>query len=935
MATLRWLHLSDFHTGKDRYGQVRLFKNILEFVEQRVAAGQKPDAIFLTGDVGDRGQLAQYEEFNNSFLLPLLDLLPPSCQDRIYLIPGNHDVDRSQTRAVQTYDILVKVPEFLDPGEVGLFERDQAVFPRFQAYAESDLTISGNHWLFSPEGVRVDTFTHGGARIGVLGINTAWLSCSDYDRHRLSPGRPLLEEGLEKLAGCDVKFVLGHHPLDWFLDEELEPIRTLLGRHNAIYLHGHMHKARSKFEEGAGYPFLALQSGACFQAREDELWVNRFLWCELDLQGRRIAIEPFQWSRDHQEWALDALAFPEKYRDGDLWAIPLPDPTPVVEQARPKSASVEYLGLPKGWIKVDSRYLKGLAKDLTADQALRFFDGRTPIWREALAPQIPRREIVKQVVGEIEAARAAGKLHVTLLSGAAGEGKTTALMQAVCDLVAGHPNWNILWHDDPISPLPANFIAQLPSDETWIIVSDDAEIIARRVFEITQLIAERRNVQFLLCCRDTDWKAAGADGFNWKQHGVNFVQINLRGLSHEDAEQVVLAWSKYGQDGLKSLKDHKLEAARQLLLETARSEAANPAEGTFFGAILHVRLGDGLKDHIRTLLEKLEGQPIGGGKTLRDAFHYIAAMHAENLLFLSKEVLASVLMVPYADLKRKVLFPLGEEAAIATTGRFVFTRHFSIAEVVLQILEESDLDIENLYVDMLEAAVSSYLVGTFIPSLGDWNGLPYHFFNKGDHAFGIRLARAGLELEPHNPFSIVRLAHLFREAGQAEQGANLFRSMKSRIQRSDRAFYFEWGTCEGNVGNQALSICLDAFSLSDECVRRPPDYKDARSNLAGMSLGFAQLFDQFHDRAFNQACGVTAQLGLGLMLLDDRTRYLLRQNLKRAEDAGFKKVPVEVAYNEFKEGIQLAWDQRESELPPWVLPAGELNFEGLFRLLRV
>jgi hypothetical protein len=118
----------------------------------------------------------------------------------------------------------VRIPEFLDPNEKGQFERSQAVFPRFRAYTENDMINTGEHWLFSQGGVFSNSVSFGSKKIGILGINTAWLSFSDYDRHQLSTGKPLLEDGLEKIKDCDFKFVLGHHPLDWFLDEELEPI---------------------------------------------------------------------------------------------------------------------------------------------------------------------------------------------------------------------------------------------------------------------------------------------------------------------------------------------------------------------------------------------------------------------------------------------------------------------------------------------------------------------------------------------------------------------------------------------------------------------------------------------------------------------------------------------------------------------------------------
>lgn len=937
MTILRWLHLSDFHTGKDGYGQSRLFQYILEHVKSRVDSGLAPHIVFITGDIANKGQGDQYWEFNENFLLPLISLLPNETQNQVYLIPGNHDVDRNQTRAVQTYDILVKVSEFLDPDDRGQFHRKQAVIPRFQAYAENDMTSTGEHWLFSPRGVfDNNNLSFGGKKIGVLGINTAWLSCSDYDRHKLSAGKPLLEDGLEKIRDCDFKFVLGHHPLEWFLDEELDPVRSLLGKHNVIYLYGHMHKGRAKYEEGAGYPFLALQSGACFQARENDLWINRFMWCELNLETREISVEPLQWSRDNHEWALDSLAFPEKYRRRDRWILSVPSPTSVeIRPSTKKTPARKLSDLPKGWVIVDSKYLKDLAKGLTAEQALSFFDGRSPIWREALAPQIPKREIVHNLVQELESARVAGGLQVTLLTGAAGEGKTTALLQTVCELVNNSKDWHVLWHDDPSTPLPAEYIARLPRGGTWLIVSDDAELIARRVFETTQFLTERKDIQFLLCCRDTDWKAEGADRFNWKNYNVGFVDAPLRGLSTSDAEEVVIAWSKYGKDGLKELNNLAAKDATLHLMEAAKSEEAGNNKGTFFGAILQVRLGAGLKEHVENLLEKLSKRSIGNNKTLSDAYSYIAAMHAEDLQFLSKEVLAEALQVKLSDLKRVILAPLGEEAAIATTGRFVFTRHRAIANVSLQILsDEFDLDPENLYVDLVQSARHAYNAGTYIDNLGDWNFLSSHFSNSGNYALGIRLAQSALEIPGNEEYLIVKLAQLYREGGQPEQSVKVFRSLISKIQRNERPFYYEWSTAEGNIGHHAISVWLSAFSLSDEVMRQLPDNHQSQISLNGMSIAFAELYEKSNLQVFIEACGAAAQLGFCLNLYP-KTKDWLTINYNRAKAAGVKDVSPQVAFERLRTGIVAAWGDREDELPNWIVPGNALNFNGLARLLHV
>ena len=208
-------------------------------------------------------------------------------------------------------------------------ELRKPLFPRFQAYVESEQKEredEGVHWLFAPAGEYTVKLNIRGHQLGILGLNTAWLSGSDADEHRLTPGKGILETGLAELKKSDTRIVLGHHPLDWFSGEELQPIRSLLGKNRAIYLHGHLHKTAGGQEFGAGYPFLSLQAGASFQAREDDLWVNRILWCALAPQEQYLEIEPWRWSRNYQEWVPDGDAFPGRYRQPGMasWRLPLP-----------------------------------------------------------------------------------------------------------------------------------------------------------------------------------------------------------------------------------------------------------------------------------------------------------------------------------------------------------------------------------------------------------------------------------------------------------------------------------------------------------------------------------------------------------------------------------------------------------------------------------
>jgi hypothetical protein len=94
-----------------------------------------------------------------------------------------------------------------------------------------------------------------------------------------------------------------------------------------------------------------VQAGAAFQAREGERWRNGIVFGEVDLSSREVALQPWQWVPDHQNWALAATAYPESRRRGDWWLYSLPGTPQGISQ--PIAATP-----PRGWEIVRRNALK-------------------------------------------------------------------------------------------------------------------------------------------------------------------------------------------------------------------------------------------------------------------------------------------------------------------------------------------------------------------------------------------------------------------------------------------------------------------------------------------------------------------------------------------------------------------------------------------------
>jgi calcineurin-like phosphoesterase family protein/tetratricopeptide (TPR) repeat protein len=940
-SPIRWLHLSDFHVGKDNYAQRKLFEKIRDHVSEQVEASGAPDLVFVTGDLAQQGKPEEFTIFYEEFLFPLVEeSLGKGWKGKIFTIPGNHDVQRDRNALFDRVKSCAPESRFFDPTSEGLQMR-RIVLPRFDAYREGEkkalevgLTNSPADWLGSISGAFHDLVEVHGHPIGIVGINTAWLCMDANDRHHLSPGFHLLEAALDALKACDARIVLGHHPLDWMHDEQVEGLRALLGKHGALYLHGHLHRSRGRQEEGAGSGYLAIQAGAGFQARDDEKWRNGLLWAELDLLTKELRLQPRSWSRDQQGWPLESSAFPERQRSGEWWVLPLPGTRKERRGLGPTSrpGSVPTL---KGWQVVDRLFLDSRRRALSKEDALLFFDGSVPSWQLALAAEeIPRRRVVGQMVAKLSALPDSSP-RVLLLVGPGGEGKSTAVLQTIVTLLEQDPQLRVLWREDEGHSLTPADVRALPSSVRWLIATDDADLMAKDLFEIVKALhaASRRDVGLLLTCRDTDWLAAGGEGLHWRSHS-HFERVELSDLSADDARCIVVAWARQGAQGLGKLAGKNEQEAAQLLAEAATREAAQKERGAFFGAMLEVRLGEALRDHLKALLDRLgtKEREIHSGVTLLDAFGYVAAMHAEGLTFLSRPVLAKVLECDPGQLKAKVLAPLGKEAAAIGAGQYILTRHRAIARVAVELLSETlQWEIDDLYVELVRAAKAARSQ-TFIPGYASWEyALTEHFLGANRPDLAIRIGQAVLEADPDDDKSRSNLAKIFREIGAPEEASRLFREYEGKL---GRGAYSEWGTVEGAAGNAIGSAWLVALSLADQAGGSPPDNQRAKLSLAGLGVAFGNLLEAYSDPIFRDARAAVGVLGLTLQL-DATARGFFQKHLREARAQGAPEMTAATALESFEAAVRATGelcdpaDPLAARLP---LP-GQLTFERLRSLL--
>ncbi|WAS91018.1 metallophosphoesterase [Nannocystis punicea] len=100
---VRWLHISDLHLGRNsKPGEDYVLRSFLKTLKEDIQRdpeqrlGPSPDLVFFTGDLAHAGKTEEYVR-----AVPLLDeLLKILGLERrhLFLVPGNHDVHRPDTR---------------------------------------------------------------------------------------------------------------------------------------------------------------------------------------------------------------------------------------------------------------------------------------------------------------------------------------------------------------------------------------------------------------------------------------------------------------------------------------------------------------------------------------------------------------------------------------------------------------------------------------------------------------------------------------------------------------------------------------------------------------------------------------------------------------------------------------------------------------------
>lgn len=290
MRPITWLHISDFHLREQHAGpQDAVLSSMLADIALRRKAGISFDFILASGDLAFSGKGAEYGLTASFF--DEMSAVSDVPRERIFCIPGNHDVDRNrQTTAFAGARLKLRSQNDVYPFLSSIEERETLLkrLENFKRFQETYFGGQGRTWTADGLGY-VSSLEIGDVRIAIVGLNSAWLADGGFSDHgMLLLGEPQVRETLKQAKCKNPHIIVGmcHHPLQLLQDFDRRPSQRLIEEACHFFHCGHLHEPEAHESARVDSRCLMLAAGASFESRDSH---NAYSIVTLDLlHARRV-----------------------------------------------------------------------------------------------------------------------------------------------------------------------------------------------------------------------------------------------------------------------------------------------------------------------------------------------------------------------------------------------------------------------------------------------------------------------------------------------------------------------------------------------------------------------------------------------------------------------------------------------------------------------
>lgn len=302
------LHLSDIHFRHPRCNteadpELHFRNAMTRDIRDMAREHGDVQAILVTGDIAFQGKPEEYEAAQKWF--NEVARAAGCRQERIYVVPGNHDVDRSVSRdqvSVKNAQEAILIKEAISDRErelarqLGNLETAELLYRPLQAYNDFAVRYGCNIYPAQPfwsAPLKIDHQTV----LHLRGLNSTMLSGARNDVKGQELMLGMSQCSLPMQPGS-INLILSHHPPDWLADCD-EVGSRLLGHPN-ILLFGHKHQ--QKVDRHVHGP-MVFSAGSVNPDRVETGWMPAYNLIEMTVDGEdeerdlRITV----WQRTWQD----------------------------------------------------------------------------------------------------------------------------------------------------------------------------------------------------------------------------------------------------------------------------------------------------------------------------------------------------------------------------------------------------------------------------------------------------------------------------------------------------------------------------------------------------------------------------------------------------------------------------------------------------------
>lgn len=286
----KWVHISDLHIRNiGNHNENQLREKLPNYLRETIG---RVDALLLTGDFryakDSKGDVTYASNVIKNLASALsLDL------NKVFLVPGNHDLDRDEIR---TAVLEANITQY-DKKRGTFPEKFLSTFISGFSFFEEIETVLGHHATIKTRD-NIHYVEHL-EQVDLLLLNTSITAGRDDERGTLLLGTQYLEHALRKLRPDMPTIMIGHHGHSFLDADELKTVSLRLQEHNVkLYLCGHEH---ALWYETFGQGVQQYTAG-CIYDDNGNVDIG-FSVGQLDNQNN-VSIDFHQWDSGYGRWSV-------------------------------------------------------------------------------------------------------------------------------------------------------------------------------------------------------------------------------------------------------------------------------------------------------------------------------------------------------------------------------------------------------------------------------------------------------------------------------------------------------------------------------------------------------------------------------------------------------------------------------------------------------